>query len=46
VVIEGGGRSWPGSEQGLVADWMLGPATRDIDGNQMIWDFFVALPSR
>lgn len=39
--IEGGGHTWPGRTawQGL-----LGPASRDIDANDIIWAFFQAHP--
>jgi len=36
--IEGGGHTWPGSRQGLAG--MLGPTTRDISANEIIWAFF------
>ena len=40
VVIEGGGHSWPGARQGVVLDYLLGPASRAIDANAELWRFF------
>ena len=40
--IEGGGHTWPGSRQGLAG--MLGPTTRDISANEIIWAFFKRHP--
>jgi len=40
--IEGGGHTWPGSPQGLAG--MLGPTTRDIKANEIIWAFFKRHP--
>jgi poly(3-hydroxybutyrate) depolymerase len=37
VKIEGGGHTWPGQPP-LVE--LLGPSTRDISANDMMWDFF------
>ena len=37
--IEGGGHTWPGGHQYLPA-WIIGKTSRDIDSNQVIWDFF------
>ena len=37
LVIEGGGHTWPGKEP-LVQ--FLGPSTRDIVANDLIWEFF------
>jgi polyhydroxybutyrate depolymerase len=37
--IEGGGHTWPGGHQYL-PEWMVGKTSRDIDANEVIWDFF------
>ena len=37
--IEGGGHTWPGGHQYLPA-WIIGKTSRDIDANDVIWDFF------
>jgi polyhydroxybutyrate depolymerase len=37
--IEGGGHTWPGGHQYLPA-WIVGKTSRDIDANEVIWDFF------
>jgi polyhydroxybutyrate depolymerase len=37
--IEGGGHTWPGGDQYL-PEWMIGKTSRDIDANEVIWDFF------
>jgi polyhydroxybutyrate depolymerase len=37
--IEGGGHTWPGGHQYL-PKWITGKTSRDIDANEVIWDFF------
>ena len=37
--IEGGGHTWPGGYQYL-PEGVIGKTSRDIDANQVIWDFF------
>jgi polyhydroxybutyrate depolymerase len=37
-VIEGGGHTWPGGHQYL-PQWIIGKTSRDIDANEVIWDF-------
>jgi len=37
--IEGGGHTWPGGQQYLPA-WIIGKTSRDIDANEVIWNFF------
>jgi polyhydroxybutyrate depolymerase len=37
--IEGGGHTWPGGDQYL-PQWIIGKTNRDIDANEVIWDFF------
>jgi len=39
--IKGGGHTWPGGKQYL-GERIIGKTTRDIDGCQVIWDFFKA----
>jgi polyhydroxybutyrate depolymerase len=39
--IDGGGHTWPGAPPGRrAAMLMLGPTTRDISANDLMWDFF------
>jgi len=37
--IEGGGHTWPGGIQYL-PEWLIGKTSRDIDANEVIWNFF------
>ncbi len=37
--IEGGGHTWPGGHQYL-PQWIIGKTSRDIDANEVIWNFF------
>ena len=37
--IEGGGHTWPGGHPYLPS-WIIGKTSRDIDANEVIWDFF------
>ena len=37
--IEGGGHTWPGGHQYL-PQWIIGKTSRDIDANEVIWEFF------
>jgi polyhydroxybutyrate depolymerase len=37
--IEGGGHTWPGGYQYL-PEWIIGKTSRDIDADEVIWDFF------
>ena len=37
--IEGGGHTWPGGDQYLPA-WIIGRTSRDVNANEVIWDFF------
>lgn len=41
--IEGGGHTWPGGPQYLPG-FLVGKVCRDIDANQVIWDFFAKHP--
>ena len=38
-VVDGGGHTWPGGHQYL-PEWIIGKTSRDIDANEVIWDFF------
>lgn len=40
VIIEGGGHTWPGAHQNMLATMVLGPVNDDIDANEMMWNFF------
>jgi polyhydroxybutyrate depolymerase len=44
VVIEGGGHSWPGAQQGIILAHILGPASRAVDANAELWRFFSRNP--
>jgi len=37
--VEGGGHTWPGGYQYLPSG-IIGRTSRDIDANEVIWDFF------
>jgi polyhydroxybutyrate depolymerase len=37
--IEGGGHTWPGGAQYLPA-FLIGKASHNLDGTQVIWEFF------
>ena len=39
LIVEGGGHTWPGGFQYL-PERFIGRTTREIDANQVIWDFF------
>jgi polyhydroxybutyrate depolymerase len=41
IEIEGGGHTWPGEDPRLR---FLGPATRDISANDLMWEFFQKHP--
>lgn len=41
LVIKGGGHTWPGRDPRLE---LLGPGTRDINANDLIWEFFQRHP--
>ena len=45
-VIEGGGHSWPGSEVSVAAEAMIGPTTRSVRADELIWEFFRDHPMR
>ena len=40
IIIEGGGHTWPGARQGIIADRILGTATHNLDANETMWRFF------
>lgn len=37
--VDGGGHTWPGGFQYLPV-WLIGKTSRDIDANEIIWEFF------
>jgi polyhydroxybutyrate depolymerase len=45
IIIEGGGHTWPGARQGIIADRILGTATHNLDANETMWRFFNAQSS-
>ena len=40
VIVQGGGHTWPGAHQGVLANMILGPVTDSINANDMMWTFF------
>jgi len=40
VIVQGGGHSWPGAHQGILANMILGPVSDSISANEMMWTFF------
>jgi polyhydroxybutyrate depolymerase len=40
VIVQGGGHTWPGAQQGWLATKILGPVTNNIDANTAMWSFF------
>lgn len=41
-IVDGGGHTWPGAQQGFITEMLLGKATHDIDANAEMWRFFDA----
>jgi len=41
-VIDGGSHTWPGSDGMDAYEGLLGPVSRAVDANDVIWDFFLA----
>jgi polyhydroxybutyrate depolymerase len=41
IAIQGGGHTWPGREPLLK---FLGPSTKDISANDLMWEFFERHP--
>lgn len=46
IEIQGGGHTWPGARTAVLADWVLGNTSEEVNGTAEIWNFFKALPSR
>ncbi len=46
ILIEGGGHTWPGARVGVVAEFVLGPTSRELNATAEIWNFFKSLPPR
>ena len=46
IVIQGGGHTWPGARTGVIADWVLGKTSEEVNATAEIWNFFRALPAR
>ncbi len=42
-LIEGGGHTWPGARTGMLADWVLGATSREINATNEILAFFETL---
>jgi polyhydroxybutyrate depolymerase len=40
VIVQGGGHTWPGAQQGRIATYILGPVSGDINANETMWNFF------
>lgn len=43
-LIEGGGHTWPGARTGILADFVLGTTSREINATNEILTFFEGLP--
>jgi len=43
-VISGAGHTWPGSDFARASEPILGPATSEIDANDLILEFFASHP--
>ena len=46
IEIQGGGHTWPGARTSIVADWVLGNTSDEVNATAEIWGFFKALPGR
>ncbi|NOT42853.1 MAG: hypothetical protein HOP13_20425 [Alphaproteobacteria bacterium] len=46
IEIQGGGHTWPGARTGVLADWLLGNTSEEVNATAEIWNFFRALPGR
>ncbi len=46
IEIQGGGHTWPGARTGILADWVLGNTSEEVNATAEIWNFFKALPGR
>jgi polyhydroxybutyrate depolymerase len=40
VIVQGGGHTWPGANQGWLVTRILGPVTDNINANDTMWSFF------
>lgn len=43
IVIEGGGHTWPGARTNILADWLLGNTSEEVNATSEIWTFFKGL---
>jgi poly(3-hydroxybutyrate) depolymerase len=43
IVIQGGGHTWPGARHGVIADWLLGNTSEEVNATAEIWSFFKPL---
>lgn len=43
IVIEGGGHTWPGARHGIIAEWLLGNTSEEVNATSEIWNFFKPL---
>ena len=46
IVIQGGGHTWPGARDTVLAEWLLGNTSQEVSATAEIWNFFKALPGR
>jgi polyhydroxybutyrate depolymerase len=46
IVIEGGGHTWPGARNGIIAGLVLGRSSDEVSATDEIWTFFKSLPPR
>jgi polyhydroxybutyrate depolymerase len=43
IVIEGGGHTWPGARDGVIAGLVLGKTSQEVSATAEIWNFFHSL---
>lgn len=46
IEVQGGGHTWPGAKTSVLADWLLGGTTEEVNATAEIWNFFKGLPER
>jgi polyhydroxybutyrate depolymerase len=40
--VDGGGHTWPGGND--LPEWLLGPATQEVNATRLMWEFYVQHP--
>jgi len=46
IVIQGGGHTWPGARDGVIAGLILGNTSQEVSATAEIWNFFRSLPAQ